>query len=101
VVTIKVAGYEEWRQAARELVERAIAPDVVAWLPEEDQSVLPFPDLAGADLQAAKRTSVPRVPRAFVSLAETVACHRNPSQMGRPLRPPVAHRPRRAARAAA
>lgn len=65
---------DAWREAARALLHAGLAPDAVAWREQGDaQAELlpdesPLPDIAPA-------ADAFRVPRRFVELASTVACH--------------------------
>jgi uracil-DNA glycosylase len=76
VVTVTVGDYEEWRRAARQLLNDAIPPESIAWLAASEQAVLPFPALDLTD-ESGRTQHSPRVPRRFVDLAETAACHRS------------------------
>lgn len=74
--------FDGWRQAARELVRRQIAPPTVAWLARgaEQLSLLPeMPDPnRGTEQPAAK--IVPTVPRSFMPLAKTASLHSDPTR---------------------
>ena len=74
-MTLKVADYAEWREAARRLLGRSTPPADVTWLSASDQATLPFP---GLDAAAPPTAMVPRVPRAFMAIAELAADHRSP-----------------------
>jgi uracil-DNA glycosylase len=66
--------YETWREVARTLLERGVPPDEVIWEPE--------PGLFGAVGSAVPSTMVGavKVPAAFVGLARSVSCHKDPSR---------------------
>lgn len=73
-----VPGFESWRDAARDLLARAVPPDAVAWMPEgETQGALaglfatPLPVPVGP---------APRVPRAFLDRARVAACFDDPAR---------------------
>lgn len=73
-----------WRVAARRLLHAAVPPHEVEWRPEtEGQEAL---DLAIGELPregtAPLASDEFRVPRAFVELAGSVACHRDPARWG-------------------
>ncbi|WP_425356457.1 UdgX family uracil-DNA binding protein [Xaviernesmea rhizosphaerae] len=88
-----VGALDEWRQAARGLIARAIPPEAVDWTSRRDATDL-FADSKGlsgsaplSTVQAA--TDAPRpqeampsfaVPRDFITLAEAVLCHSDPSR---------------------
>jgi DNA polymerase len=61
------------------LIAANTQPEDVMWLTASDQAGLPFPALA---LTAAypRPARTERVPRAFIALAEVVACHRSTSR---------------------
>jgi probable DNA metabolism protein len=69
-----------WRDAARQALLAGLSPDALDWRVEGDEA----PDLFLAeDEQAAPAAPgliAPRVPRAFISLAETVVLHRDPGR---------------------
>ncbi len=70
-----------WQRAARRALARGIAPEAVAWeeLGDDQPSLGIFgeeADDSGVDVSAF------RVPRSFVALAESVACHRDPRRWG-------------------
>jgi DNA polymerase len=74
VVLATEDDFEGWRDAARDLSEAGVPPQAVVWQVEG----------ASADLFAAKhRTAVApsfAVPRAFVDLARSAICHRDPQR---------------------
>lgn len=73
MVTIAPSDYAGFRDAAKALLEAGVAPEQVLW--SSSENVLPLTSI-GEPLRPALVSS-PRVPRAFVALAEVVACHRS------------------------
>lgn len=66
----------EWRDAARDLLMAGVAPAQVDWRIAGDESLFaPQATPPGPAVRPA-----PRVPRDFVDLAETVACHGDPGR---------------------
>ncbi len=69
-----------WRDAARQALLAGLPPDALDWRVEGEEA----PDLfmaEGAALAPAASGAVsPRVPRAFIGLAETVILHRDPGR---------------------
>ncbi|MFB2593305.1 UdgX family uracil-DNA binding protein [Paracoccus sp. p4-l81] len=70
------AGFQPWRDAARDLLARGVAPGDVDW-----RSGDAAPGLFDQAPPAAPMAEV-RVPAAFVDLARLVACHRDPARFG-------------------
>lgn len=63
-----------WRAQARLGLQAQVPPEAIDWLQDDDGNAL----LAAPDIAAAlAATKAPRVPRAFLPLAETVLCHRD------------------------
>lgn len=79
MVSVAIAGFDDWRGAARRLLARHVPPDEVSWLsPAAAQAALPFAAAAlGAAADADEADPRVRVPRPFITLAEAVACHRS------------------------
>jgi uracil-DNA glycosylase len=71
--------FEGWRDAARRLAMAGVAPGQVSWRVGGDPGDL-FAD-AGAALPPAAGAAF-SVPRAFLTLAETVICHSDPERFG-------------------
>lgn len=69
-----------WRGQARQALRACIAPADVDWLEGDATStgLLPARDVG----EAAPIRPAPRVPRAFIELADTVACHRDSQRFG-------------------
>ena len=80
---IRLAGQTDfpgWRNAARQALLSGLSPDGLDWRVEgEDAPDLFLAEDAEPPPQAAG-TLTPRVPRAFISLAETVILHRDPGR---------------------
>jgi len=86
---IDVETFEQWRVHARRLLETEVSPAEVQWNVASDQMSL-FGESevdsrdAKTDASPTPATSnattgkQPRVPKAFIDLAETIACHRDP-----------------------
>lgn len=66
----RVESYSEWRNTARELLRAGKPPHEVHWANEE-------PDLFEEDSASYPPITRPRVPRAFLELAERAACYRH------------------------
>ena len=64
-----------WRTQARRLLAQNSHPDEVLWLPANDSQSTLFAEPPSA---TASTPAGPKVPKAFLALAETVACHRDP-----------------------
>ena len=71
-----VTDYEGWRHAARALALRSVPPEQVTWCVEEAD------DLFAAPSQVTATAGAFAVPRAMVSLAETVIQAREPAKFG-------------------
>ena len=82
MVTVTIADHTSWKKAARHLLTQSIPPEHVAWLSSSEQRGLPFPGLTTSVFDALDvgHEERPRVPRLFHTLAELVACHRDPSR---------------------
>jgi probable DNA metabolism protein len=68
-----------WRDAARQALLAGLSPDAIDWRVEGDET----PDLFLAEAAVANPAAAavaPRVPRAFITLAETVILHRDPGR---------------------
>jgi DNA polymerase len=76
VVTIAASDYPSWRSAARRLLAAGVRPEAVIWVGDSRQAGLPFPGFENAKHEPS--AAAQHVPRAFMTLAETAACHRNP-----------------------
>src|SRR5688572_24254785 len=71
------ANFESWRDAARELLRVDVPPDEVVFVPHGLEHAL-LPGLIDTATVESSRTPL-RVPREFVTLAQAVACHTDPS----------------------
>ena len=67
---------DAFRDAARAAFRAGVAPEHLDWEAGSQQALLALPDVRGAP---ALRAS-PRVPSAFLGIAETVLCHRDPQR---------------------
>ena len=84
---LQVACFDEWRAAARTLLCNEVHPSEVHWA-QDDKSPGLFDDFSqvehaqkeDADQDTRTHTMRFNVPSAFLDLARTVACHRNPSR---------------------
>jgi probable DNA metabolism protein len=72
-----------WRDAARQALLGALPPDALDWRVEGEEA----PDLFLAETvepaPAPSGAEAPKVPRAFIGLAETVILHRDPGRVAR------------------
>ncbi|WP_260482648.1 UdgX family uracil-DNA binding protein [Sphingomicrobium flavum] len=64
-----------WRDAARSLLAARVPPSSIVWQVEGEDG-----DLFGASALPAKGNADIRVPKAFLPLAATVVCHRDPER---------------------
>ncbi|QEG40952.1 UdgX family uracil-DNA binding protein [Roseimaritima ulvae] len=78
---VHVETYEQWRRQARELLVAGVPPRDVHFSTVDEQpslfdtaTTLPASD----EIPKAKEALKLNVPKAFLALAETVACHRDP-----------------------
>jgi probable DNA metabolism protein len=79
VPTFRVGHFDEWRSVARRLLDAEMLPEEVAFLESEGrQQALDFGD-EHADEQQREALGLRRyaVPKGFLALARTVACHRD------------------------
>ena len=80
VVTLKGTGHiEEWRQAARSLVRRAVPPEAIEWRTAAADGEL-FAGTLALPHDGSEETSGPAVPPAFIAYAEAVVCHSDPGR---------------------
>ncbi|MGD9635263.1 MAG: TIGR03915 family putative DNA repair protein [Pirellulales bacterium] len=82
VATYRIAGFGEWRSVARRLLDAEMSPEDVAFVEGgERQRALAFGDEATDHLER-ESLGLRRylVPKGFVALARTVACHRDPTR---------------------
>lgn len=84
-ITVKLSGQTDidgWRVAARALVMRGVPPDQVGWAIAGDASSDLFEERAhpASETPPAPEGATFTVPRAFVELAGTVVCHRDPER---------------------
>lgn len=72
---------EAWREQARRLILARIPPDQVLWSDQRESAVDLFGGANEAELPAGSGSF--NAPRAFLGLAKSAACHRNPERWGR------------------
>ena len=73
---------QAWRDAARVALRRAVAPEQLDWLHGEEASLLDAPPLQPIDDAAGDAGDAPTyVSKAFVELAATCLCHRDPQRL--------------------
>lgn len=80
--------FDDWRNTARGLVARGVAPESIAWIDARSQTAQQqsdlFVDSEEADRASDKATSgviaptPPSVPKPYIDMARRVACHRSP-----------------------
>ncbi len=69
-----VDSFDDWRLAARHLLEQNVPPSEIQWTTEKAQpSLFETPK----SMEAPRETSTFNVPKAFVEIAKNVACHRD------------------------
>lgn len=73
---------DAWRAAARTALQRAVAPDQIDWLQGAAASLLDAPALQPDEaVPDPPHAATLFVPKAFVELASTCLCHRDPQVM--------------------
>ncbi|GAB0120189.1 UdgX family uracil-DNA binding protein [Acidisoma sp. 7E03] len=76
-VTLEGHGdFDEWRAAARRLLAARLPPEAIAWSTRDAETLF----TALPPEPAAEGTAAMRVPRRFVTLAETAICHTDPGR---------------------
>ena len=74
-------NFDAWRTSARKLLAQGVSPETILWEEERSGTDSLFGELD--DGHAATGSSKPiKIPRAFMELAELVACHRSPERWG-------------------
>jgi DNA polymerase len=74
------SDFESWRDTARKLLIRGTAPDQIIWTDDQAKTqAIPelFESTAATSIEPSR---LPRVPPAFLSMAKTVALHRDSSR---------------------
>ena len=71
-ISTVVTEMDRWRSTARACIARDLSPSEVSWDAAGAASLL-----FGDSVQSGDEDSTARVPRAFISLAASVACHRD------------------------
>jgi probable DNA metabolism protein len=79
-------SYDAWRTAARRALQADVPPQDIDWSESDVPALLDAPDITTASDGTHARVPLPRVPRAFVELAASVLCHREPQRL------PLLHR---------
>ena len=69
---LNIETFDEWRTEARRLLSQEVEPADVNFSSSSDQPLL----FAGDQQKSPPSTKTPNVPKAFLDLARTVACHR-------------------------
>ncbi len=76
-----IHDFDEWRRISRKLLREGVPPhDATFGAAETHQLLLDLPPSTVETPQHVAPGEFVRVPRAFVDLAKTVACHRDPSR---------------------
>lgn len=75
MIAVRVENFSEWRETARTLFLKGLAPREVEWMEPEQQTLLSM-DLQNEVLDSVKAPQF-SVPKAFVELAQTVALVRD------------------------
>lgn len=70
---IAVDCFETWRHKARRLLAAQVPPEQVEWVEAPVEEAIP---------PAVEEAGAVRVSKPFLSLVQTVACHRNPDKWG-------------------
>ena len=72
-----IANYAEWRDTARQLLQRRVPPGQIAWTTAGDPQDLLFD---AGDLPSPPAGPPLLIPRAFLQIAETVSRHSDPNR---------------------
>ncbi len=78
---ISVADFDDWRVRARDLLRDETPPEEIVWEPADNPQVAlngVFEEHSEPEQPDAQRR--PAVPKAFLTLARTAACHRDPAR---------------------
>ncbi|WP_233903186.1 UdgX family uracil-DNA binding protein [Stieleria maiorica] len=70
-----VQTFDQWRSAARRLLMADVPPEQVSWTADDQQLALFDSDVDDTTLVTTQHTFT--VPKSFLDLAKTVACHRD------------------------
>ena len=70
---------QSWREAARRALQHRVAPGQLDWLQEGEGSLLDAPALATLSAPDPEAAAI-AVPKAFLELAATCLCHRDPQR---------------------
>jgi len=74
MICVEALNFEQWRNHARELLKRQVAPESISWQIENQAMLFEHSDSAYLDLPVVEPQ--PRISREFLSLAKTISCHR-------------------------
>lgn len=75
MLIVDVSNFDQWREVARDLLRRGVAPHEVSWTDDQQES------LFGHEMPSGSSgIEQPRVPKAFLSLARAAACYRHPAR---------------------
>jgi len=78
---IAIHDFEQWRIAARELLGRQVPPIDVEWIgTDARQLTLEDPTVSLGKAKTRRSGDVIAVPREYLRVAESVACHRDPGR---------------------
>ncbi|BDC51601.1 uracil-DNA glycosylase [Bryobacterales bacterium F-183] len=83
ILEVPAQDFASWRTAARKLIRQGATPLEVHWLDgtsDAAQGLLAGLEAAPPEDDASKATTTTKVPREFLSLAETVSCFRDPQR---------------------
>ncbi len=81
VFRIRIAPeFAAWREQARALLGDGIAPEQIELVDEESDTALAFDFAPTPEPDSRLAITQPAVPKAFLDLAEIVACHSNPER---------------------
>ncbi len=72
--------FPAWREQARRLLREGIAPDQVELISDEDDTALTLGFASEPEPNPLQAIPQPAVPKAFLDLAEIVACHSDPAR---------------------
>ncbi len=72
--------FSAWRDEARRLLREGIAPDQIQLVSEESDTALTLGFAAAPEPDPSTAIAQPSVPKAFLDLAEIVACHSDPDR---------------------
>lgn len=78
-ITIQtIPGFEEWRNAARQCLQKNIPPDQIIWTENGAEQVNLLLQ-ENIEIFSDNKTQL-KIPKAFIEMAEQVVCHSNPDK---------------------